>query len=178
MSFYMIPTAAGEAKIAAHLAGGPKVEIAWFAVGDGGGAAVVPNPAATALVNEVYRKPVDSLSVHNVALNQMQAEAILPSAVGGWWMRECGLIDTAGDLIAHGSMPASYKPLAAEGAAREMIVRSIFAVSSSASIEILIDPSLVFATQTWVLAFNYATQPWVLAQLERNRPRRFFMNQI
>ena len=177
-TFYAIPTDIGEAKIAAHLAGGPKVEIAWLAIGDGGGAAVVPDPAAEALVNEVYRKPVDSLAVVAGVPGQMQAVGILPNDVGGWWMREFGLLDVAGDLIAIGNMPATEKPLTESGASREVMIQAKFRVSDTAAIEIIVDPSLLYATQAWVLAFNYASQTWVLQQLERNRPRRYFMNQI
>ena len=108
----------------------------------------------------------------------MQAVAILPNDVGGWWMREFGLFDVAGDLVAIGNMPATEKPLTESGASRETMIQAKFRVSNTASIEIVVDPSLLYATQAWVLAFNYATQTWVLEQLERNRPRRYFMNQI
>lgn len=163
-AYYMLLTATGQAKVAAHIAGGAPVELAQMALGDGNGAAIVPTEGRAELYGEVYRQPLGSVTVDPVNHNWLVAETVLAPGVGGWTIREIGLIDTAGDLIAYGNFPASYKPVLAEGSAKELIIRAVFEVASTASVTLTVDPSIVFASQSWVTNQGYATQLWVTGQ--------------
>lgn len=184
--YFMILTEVGARKMAAHLAGsGPKVEIKQIAVGDGGGNPVLPTEQRTALVQEVHRQGLTNLYPHDTNANWVVAETVLASTVGGWWIREVGLLDIDGDLVAYGNYADSYKPLLSEGSAKELILRPILEVSSTAAITLTVDSSITWATQAWVLGKGYATQGWVAAQgyatqawvrqqLKRLRPFRYY----
>lgn len=163
-AYYMLLTATGQAKVAAHLAGGATVNLTEMALGDGGGAAVVPTEGRAELYNEVHRQALSSVTTDPLNPNWLVAETVLAPEVGGWTIREMGLFDAAGDLIAYGNFPASYKPVLAEGSAKELIIRAVFEVSDTAAITLLVDASVVFATQAWVNAQSFASQTWVNAQ--------------
>lgn len=189
MQFFMLLTEAGQNKLAAHAAGGPPLQITQMAVGDGGGAPVVPQESRTALLQEVHRQGLSNLSVDGGNPNWVIAETVLAPTVGGWTIREVGLIDVDGDLVAYGNFPDSYKPLLTEGSGKELIIRTILEVSSTADITLIVDSSITWATQAWVLgqayatqawvaAQGYATQAWVLAQFKNHRARRFHFAQI
>jgi phage-related tail fiber protein len=149
MSFVMKLTAAGAAKIAAATAGDP-VALTQMAVGDGDGVAVPdPTGAETDLVSEVWRDALTSLSVSLADPEVMIAEAVIGIAAGPFTVREVGIFDAEGDLFAYGNFPETYKPTAAEGSAREMLVRVSIRVTTAANVTILIDESAVFATRAW-----------------------------
>lgn len=153
MPFMMKLTAAGAAKVAAAQAGGTAVTLTEFAVGDGDGAAVAaPTGAETELVNERWRGDISALAVKAGAPTIVVAEALLPSDVGGWTVHELGVFDDDGDLFAYGNFPATFKPLAVDGATREMIVKAELRVNSAANVELVIDPALVMATRAWCLS--------------------------
>ena len=143
-------TLIGAAKIAAAIAGGPDVDITEMAVGDGGGAAVVVSDARTDLVNEVYRAPLNTLSGVAGEPTQIVADMVILAAAGGWPGREFGMLISAGDLIAYGSFPETYKPVAAEGAAKELAIRAYVDVGTTEAITILVDPTTVLATRAYV----------------------------
>ena len=163
-AYYMLLTATGQAKVAAHLAGGATVNLTQMALGDGGGAPVTPTEGRAALYNEVHRQALSSVTVDPENPNWLVAETVLAPEVGGWTIREMGLYDDADDLIAYGNFPASYKPVLAEGSAKELIIRAVFEVSDTAAITLLVDASVVYATQSWVNAQSFASQTWVNAQ--------------
>lgn len=163
-AYYMLLTATGQAKVAAHLAGGATVNLTEMALGDGGGAAVTPTEGRAELYNEVHRQALTAVSVDPANPNWLVAETVLAPEVGGWTIREMGLFDADGDLIAYGNFPASYKPVLAEGSAKELIIRAVFEVSDTAAITLLVDASVVYATQNWVNAQSFASQTWVNAQ--------------
>ncbi|WP_179038411.1 phage tail protein [Limnobaculum xujianqingii] len=148
--YYVILTAIGAAKLANATALGAQLEITHMAIGDGGG--VVPNPDATQikLVNECYRAQLNSLSVDGNNQNQIIAEMVLPETIGGWYIRETGLYDSAGDLIAVANAPESYKPQLQEGSGRTQVVRMVLIVSSSTNVSLKIDPAVVLATRQHV----------------------------
>lgn len=152
MSFYTLLTATGQAKITAAIASGIPVVLTQMAVGDGGGAAVTPVENRAALVNEVNRGPLNNLTVDAVNPNWFTAERVIAPDVGGWTIREVGLFDAAGTLIAYGNFPESYKPMLAEGSGKELVIRVQCEVSETSAITILVDPSVVLATQIWTLA--------------------------
>ncbi|UUL27049.1 tail fiber protein [Escherichia albertii] len=144
-------TTAGAAKLAAATApGGRKVNITTMAVGDGGGKLPVPDAGQTKLVNEVWRHTLNKISQDNRHSNYIIAELVIPPEVGGFWMRELGLYDDAGTLIAVANMAESYKPALAEGSGRSQTCRMVIIVSSVASVELTIDTTTVMATQDYV----------------------------
>ncbi|ELO1489066.1 phage tail protein [Salmonella enterica] len=149
--FKTIITTAGAAKLAAAtLPGGKKVNIAVMAVGDGGGSLPEPDASQTKLINEVWRHTLNKISQDNRKSNYIVAELIIPPEVGGFWMRELGLYDDEGVLIAVANMAESYKPELAEGSGRAQTCRMVIIVSSIASVELSIDSTMVMATQDYV----------------------------
>ncbi|MCE4278788.1 phage tail protein, partial [Escherichia coli] len=144
-------TTAGAAKLAAATApGGRKVNITTMAVGDGGGKLPVPDAGQTGLIHEVWRHALNKISQDKRNSNYIIAELVIPPEVGGFWMRELGLYDDAGTLIAVANMAESYKPALAEGSGRSQTCRMVIIVSSVASVELTIDTTTVMATQDYV----------------------------
>ncbi|EHJ4130115.1 phage tail protein [Escherichia fergusonii] len=149
--FKTVITTAGAAKLAAATApGGRKVNITTMAVGDGGGQLPVPDAGQTKLVNEVWRHALNKISQDNRHSNYIIAELVIPPEVGGFWMRELGLYDDTGALIAVANMAESYKPALAEGSGRSQTCRMVIIVSSVASVDLTIDTATVMATQDYV----------------------------
>ncbi|EEY5975347.1 phage tail protein [Escherichia coli] len=149
--FKTVITTAGAAKLAAATApGGRKVNITTMAVGDGGGKLPVPDAGQTGLIHEVWRHALNKISQDKRNSNYIIAELVIPPEVGGFWMRELGLYDDAGTLIAVANMAESYKPALAEGSGRSQTCRMVIIVSSVASVELTIDTTTVMATQDYV----------------------------
>ncbi|HHV9275761.1 TPA: phage tail protein [Escherichia coli] len=148
--YYAVLTNVGAAKLANATALGAQVEITQMAVGDGNGVLPTPNQAQTALVHELRRAPLNSLSIDPNNANQIIAEQVIPEDVGGWWIREIGLFDKNGDMIAIANCAETYKPQLQEGSGRVQIVRMILIVSSTAAVTLKIDPSVVLATRAYV----------------------------
>lgn len=121
-----------------------------MAVGDGNGKLPVPDAGQTKLVHEVWRHALNKVSVDNKNKNYIVAELVVPPEVGGFWMRELGLYDDAGTLIAVSNMAESYKPELAEGSGRAQTCRMVIILSNVASVELSIDASTVMATQDYV----------------------------
>lgn len=150
VTYFALITNVGAAKLANATALGTTLKITHLAVGDGGGAVPTPDATRTALVNEVRRAPLNSLSTDPSNASQIIAEQVIPESVGGWWIREMGLYDEAGSLIAYANCAPSYKPQLAEGSGRTQTVRIVLIVSSTAAVELKIDPSVVLATRKYV----------------------------
>ncbi|HDZ9893114.1 TPA: phage tail protein, partial [Escherichia coli] len=149
--FRTVITTAGAAKLAAATTpGGRKVNITTMAVGDGGGKLPVPDAGQTGLIHEVWRHALNKISQDKRNSNYIIAELVIPPEVGGFWMRELGLYDDAGTLIAVANMAESYKPALAEGSGRSQTCRMVIIVSSVASVELTIDTTTVMATQDYV----------------------------
>ncbi len=149
--FRTVITTAGAAKLAAATApGGRKVNITTMAVGDGGGKLPVPDAGQTGLIHEVWRHTLNKISQDKRNSNYIIAELVIPPEVGGFWMRELGLYDDAGTLIAVANMAESYKPALAEGSGRSQTCRMVIIVSSVASVVLTIDTTTVMATQDYV----------------------------
>ncbi|EHC2891613.1 phage tail protein [Escherichia coli] len=149
--FRTVITTVGAAKLAAATApGGRKVNITTMAVGDGGGKLPVPDAGQTGLIHEVWRHALNKITLDKRNSNYIIAELVIPPEVGGFWMRELGLYDDAGTLIAVANMAESYKPALAEGSGRSQTCRMVIIVSSVASVELTIDTTTVMATQDYV----------------------------
>lgn len=150
MSFNCLITTLGQAKIAAAIASGTPVNATHIAVGDGNGNATVPSVSQLALVREVHRVNVSSITVNPQDTSQVIFEAVIPANVGGWTARELGLFDNTGSLIAVANIGSVYKPTVAEGSAREMVVRIYAEVDQVSAINLVVDPSFYIATRSWV----------------------------
>jgi len=148
-TYYGILTAVGEAKDANAKALGIPLVYAEMAVGDGNGVVPVPDRNRTSLVRQQRRAPLNSLTRDAVNTNQVIAEQIIPESVGGWYIRELGLYDADGDLIAIANCPETYKPLLAEGSGRVQAVRMVIIVSSADNVRLKIDPSVILATRDY-----------------------------
>lgn len=149
-NYFALLTNQGAAKLANAAALGIPLKLTAMAVGDGNGQAVTPNPAATKLVNEKRRAPLNALFADPLNASQLVAEQIIPETVGGWWIRELGLYDEAGTLIAVANCPDTYKPLLSEGSGRTQVIRMVLIVSSTNAVELKIDPAVVLATRQYV----------------------------
>jgi len=149
--YYGLVTEIGLAKLAAAAAGGPALALSAMAFGDGAGAETAPTKAATQLVNERYRALLIEKYPHPTNPSILYVEGVIPPGVGGWTMREAGIYDTAGDLIVIAKTPALNVALVSEGASTEGVVRLPIVFDSLSSVEILVDPTVVLATQSWVL---------------------------
>ncbi|MBM6608680.1 phage tail protein [Enterobacteriaceae bacterium RIT814] len=151
VKYKTVITKAGAIKLAAAtLPNGKKVNFTAMAVGDGGGVLPEPNSNQTKLVNERWRHTLNKISQDKKNKNYVVAELVIPPETGGFWMRETGLYDDTGTLIAVGNMAESYKPALAEGSGRAQTVRMVIMVSDIASVELAIDTTLVMATQDYV----------------------------
>lgn len=137
----------GKALLANAAATGQKLEITQMAVGDGGGSATLPSESQTRLVNEKRRAVLNSLQVNADSGNQVIAEQVIPEDTGGWWIRELGLYDKNGVLVAVANTPDTYKPLLAEGAGRTQVVRMVLLVKGDASAVIVADKTAVLVSR-------------------------------
>ncbi len=148
--FYTLLTDIGAAKLASAAALGVPLKITYMAVGDGGGVLPTPDAKQTALVNEKRRAALNMLYIDPQNSSQIIAEQVIPENEGGWWIREVGLFDESGALIAVGNCPESYKPQLAEGSGRTQTVRMVLITSSTVNITLKIDPAVVLATRKYV----------------------------
>ena len=145
--YFAILTAIGEAKDAGAKAGGAPLKFTQMVVGDGGGAVTQPDAKQTKLVHEVWRAQLNQLSLDPINSSQVIAECVIPEKDGGWWVREIGLLDADGDLVAVANCPPSYKPQMPEGSARTQVIRMVLIVSSAETVQLSIDPGIVMATR-------------------------------
>ena len=149
-TYFAILTELGEAKLANAIALGGTLKLKNMAVGDGNGNLPMPDRKQKALVREVRRAGLNQLTVDPANASQIIVEQVLPEDVGGWWLREIGIYDEAGDLCVVANCPPNYKPVMTEGSGRTQVVRVVLIVASTAAIELKIDPSVVLATRKYV----------------------------
>ncbi|PQQ36225.1 hypothetical protein C6H68_20345 [Photorhabdus luminescens] len=148
--YFAVLTQLGADKLANAAALGTKIEITHMAVGDGGGHLPTPDTAQAKLVNERRRAAINTLSIDPKNTNQIIAEQVIPENEGGWWIREIGLFDKEGVLIAVGNCAETYKPQLQEGSGRTQTIRMILIVSSADAVTLKVDPSVVLATREYV----------------------------
>ncbi|EAA9255400.1 phage tail protein [Salmonella enterica] len=148
--FYTLLTEIGAAKLASAAALGVPLKITHMAVGDGGGVLPTPSAQQTALVAEKRRAALNMLYIDPQNSSQIIAEQVIPETEGGWWIREVGLFDETGALIAVGNCPESYKPQLTEGSGRTQTVRMVLITSSTDNITLKIDPAVVLANRKYV----------------------------
>lgn len=148
--FFAILTAVGKAKQANADALGIPWTFAQMGVGDANGTDPIPSEQQTQLVHEVRRAPLNQVKVDPNNANVIIAEQVIPENVGGWWIREIGLYDAAGDLVAVANCAPSFKPLLSQGSGRTQVIRMNLIVSNTANVDLKIDPSVVLATRAYV----------------------------
>lgn len=148
--YLAILTNQGAARLANAAALGTKLNITQMAVGDANGVLPTPDPAQTQLIHQTRIAPINSLGIDASDASQIIAEQIIPENEGGFWIREIGLYDDDGVLIAIANCPETYKPLLAEGSGRTQTIRMILVVSGTSAITLKIDPSVVLATRKYV----------------------------
>ncbi|MEN3113081.1 phage tail protein [Uliginosibacterium paludis] len=153
-------TTYGAAAIAAAIAARSTLKITHLSVGDGNGAAIVPSAAATALTRETWRGEING---SRAAENRITIEGAIPASSGGYTIRELGLWDSAGKLVAIADFPATEKPAPGNGVARETLIRIVLVVSDASAIEIVLDPSIAHPTlesgdARWVKLADKASQ--------------------
>ncbi|WP_275381330.1 phage tail protein [Xenorhabdus bovienii] len=148
--YFALLTQLGADKLANAAALGTKIEITHMAVGDGGGSLPTPDTKQAKLINEKRRAAINTLSIDPKNTNQIISEQIIPENEGGWWIREIGLFDKDGILIAVGNCAETYKPQLQEGSGRTQTIRMILIVSSTESVTLKVDPSVVLATREYV----------------------------
>lgn len=148
--YFAILTNQGAARLANAAALGTKLNLTQMAVGDANGVLPTPDPAQTKLINQKRIAPLNLLTVDPANISQIIAEQIIPENEGGFWIREIGLYDDAGVLIAVANCPETYKPQLQEGSGRTQTIRMILIVSSTSAITLKIDPSVVLATRQYV----------------------------
>jgi len=148
--FFAILTAVGEAKQANATALGQPWTFSQMGVGDVNGADPIPNRAQTRLINEWRRAAVNQVRTDPANPNIIITEQVIPADVGGKWIREIGLYDADGDLVAVANCAPSFKPLLVQGTGKTQIIRMNFIVANTASVVLKIDPSIVLATREYV----------------------------
>ncbi|ENG2753619.1 tail fiber protein [Salmonella enterica subsp. enterica] len=148
--FYTLLTDRGMAKIASALADKKQIHLQKMAVGDGGGQYYEPTASQTNLRHEVWRGEMNTLTVAPNNPNWLIAELVLPEEIGGWYVREVGVFDADGELIAIGKFPESYKPLLPGGCGKQVCIRLIMEVSNTTAVTLTVDPSIVLATRDYV----------------------------
>lgn len=148
-TYYCKVTDTGRAKLAASTQGDP-LKLSKMAVGDGNGASYDPADNATALVNEQYRGDINSVTVDADNPNWVLCEMVIPPATGGWYIRETGIFDVDGDLIAIGKYPDTYKPVLDDGTSTELVIRMVLEIVNADNVTLLVDPDIVMASQTYV----------------------------
>lgn len=173
--YFAILTNQGAARLANAAALGTKLNLTQMAVGDANGTLPTPDPAQTKLINQKRIAPLNLLTVDPANTSQIIAEQIIPENEGGFWIREIGLYDDDGVLIAVANCPETYKPQLQEGSGRTQTIRMMLIVSSTSVITLKIDPSVVLATRQYVddrviEVKNYVDSKIAVHEQSRNHP--------
>ncbi|WP_315807492.1 phage tail protein [Pseudomonas sp. C9-3] len=158
MAYKSIHTLKGLTALARAEALKVPINLTHMAVGDGNGKAVTPAETATGLARERYRGTINRLYQSATNTKRFTAELVIPASAGGWTLREVGLFDSNGTLIALGNLPDSYKPTEAEGAFSDVVVRLDFLVSNAEVVTLQLDPGIAVASQLWVTTHITAAQ--------------------
>ncbi len=145
--FYTILTSTGKAKIANATALGTKLNLTAFKVGDGSGSYYNPTESQETLKNVVWEGSVSSITVDADNPNWIVLQAIIPGDFGGFMIREAGVFDDTGKLIAVGKYPETYKPLITEGSSKDLLIKMILEVSNTASVTLKVDSTTILATK-------------------------------
>lgn len=145
--FYTILTAIGKARIANATALGNKVNFTTLKIGDSNGKYYNPTETQEDLINPVWQGNINSINVDENNPSWIVIEVIIPSNIGGFTIREAGIFDDEGDLIAIGKYPETYKPKAEDGSTKDLIIKMILEVTNVESVTLKVDPTVILATK-------------------------------
>lgn len=150
--YYTLVTNKGTEKISSSVATGSKLNLTKFKVGDGGGSYYEPSVKQTALKNVKYEGDINSIKIETITVKGVEnkvikIEGIIPTDIGGFYIREVGLFDDSGDLIAIGKYCETYKPTADEGTAKEIIIRLVIDVENVESIDLSVNANMSIVTR-------------------------------
>lgn len=150
--YYTLVTNKGTEKISSSIATGSKLNLTKFKVGDGGGSYYEPSVKQTALKNVKYEGDINSIKIETITVKGLEnkvikIEGIIPTDIGGFYIREVGLFDDSGDLIAIGKYCETYKPTADEGTAKEIIIRLVIDVENVESIDLSVNANMSIVTR-------------------------------
>ncbi|MES9873160.1 MAG: phage tail protein [Candidatus Sedimenticola sp. 6PFRAG7] len=160
--YYTLLTQTGQAQLANALALDQPLALSTLVLGDGNGAYQPPTEKQTALVNKVWHGPINAIARDSDNPNWLVIEAVVPEEVGGFTVREVGVLDDNDNLIAMGAYPETYKPQLVEGSGRDLYIRMILQISNADQVELKIDPAIVLATRRYV---DDALAPVINAQV-------------
>ncbi|MBT0886291.1 MULTISPECIES: phage tail protein [Acinetobacter] len=146
--YYNVTTNLGDAEVANAIATNTKVDITHIAFGDGNGSVPTPSKSRTTLVREVHRQAVTKYERHPTNPNWIVIETIIPSDIGGFTIREMGIIGN-GKLLSHGSH-APFEKVADPSGVSEYRLKFTQNITDGNVVSITLDDSLIFATQAWV----------------------------
>ncbi|WP_289333100.1 phage tail protein [Acinetobacter baumannii] len=166
--YYNVTTNAGDAAIANAIATNTKLNITHVAFGDGNGSSPTPDKTRTTLVKEVYRQGVNKYEKHPTINNFIEVEAILPSIVGSFYIREIGLIVDGKTLISHGAVAPVFKEA---NSVREYRLRFTINIQDAEIVNVMLDDTLIYATQGWV-DDNYVPRDEIIDNLVTNDPTK------
>ncbi|NRT72688.1 phage tail protein [Clostridium beijerinckii] len=146
-NFYTMLTKLGRKKLSASAISGSKVNFKAIKVGDGNGSYYEPSEDQTSIVKEVWSGNISAISVDESNANWIVIETVIPAADGGFFIREAGIFDDAGDMIAIAKLSETYKPTISEGSTKDLVIKIVLEVSNASSIDLKIDPNVVVATK-------------------------------
>lgn len=124
-----------------------KVVITSVILGDGNGTIPTPNPTQSTLINEVWRGVVSDVYVQD---RKVVTTAIIGVEDGSFTIREIGILDANGTLIAVGNYPEKYKPTLLEGMAEELVIEFVIETDVAGVFELQIDPTIALASKAYV----------------------------
>ncbi|WP_315065869.1 phage tail protein [uncultured Clostridium sp.] len=145
--FYTILTSIGKSKLANSTVLGNKINLKTLQVGDGNGTYHEPSEDQTSLINKVWIGEISSISTDESNSNWIIIQTIIPATDGGFYIREAGIFDEEGDLIAVSKVSETYKPVISEGSAKDVSVKIVLEVSNADNVTLKIDPNIVVATK-------------------------------
>ncbi|WP_271812862.1 phage tail protein [Clostridium beijerinckii] len=146
-NFYTMLTKLGRKKLSASAVSGSKVNFKTLKVGDGNGSYYEPSEDQTSIVKEVWSGNISAISVDKSNANWIVVETVIPAADGGFFIREAGIFDDAGDMIAITKLSETYKPTILEGSTKDLVIKIVLEVSNASSRDLKIDPNVVVATK-------------------------------
>jgi hypothetical protein len=144
--YYTILTEVGKSKIANATVLNEKVQFSKMQLGDGGGSQYEPHEKQTELKNKVWEGSISNVKVDENNPNWIVVETAIPGNSGGFTVREVGLFDDSGELLAIGKYPETYKPVVDDGCIKDLFVRVILMVVNTSAITLKIDPTVILAS--------------------------------
>lgn len=167
--FYTILTNAGKAAIANATSLGISVDFKYLALGDAGGSYYNPTESQTQLVNEVHRSGINHVEVDVDNPNWITTSTAIQAEVGGFMIRELGILDKNGTLLAIGKYPETYKPSIDTGSAKDLVIRAVFEVANADTVTLKIDPTVILATRKDLNMHKEADMPHMIKNLKTGK---------